>query len=330
MPGRPAEQLLEVITFRRADRREGALSEYPLAQVVGTIETVRAEGVVLSVPDGRSVRTLINAADCWIRSWPQWPTATSIWKPVGCSSIAANHGGRRRKRDVSRRLERRPYSRPQAVAAIANASAHRERAAAAGRPRIESGTLSGRARAVGGSGPGGAGARHLPEQRRVPRRPRRPGRGSWPRRRRCMSQSLRRAVRSGAGALAESLSQARRRRSGHGGPRPPGSRSARARRGARRAHSGGERLAPAAARRFTFTVPAAGERGPAAPGRAAGPPETADRDDPPRASSSWTTTRGCCALSSSPPRSRCRLSTHAVYVPKWIKTTKVQQSARSS
>ena len=60
-PGHPPEQLLEMITFRRADGRELSLSELPLAQLLGTGETVRAEEVVLTVPDGRSVRTLINA-----------------------------------------------------------------------------------------------------------------------------------------------------------------------------------------------------------------------------------------------------------------------------
>ena len=59
--GRPAEELLEVISFRRADGREVSLSEFPIAEHLGTGETVRAEEVVLSVPDGRSVRTLINA-----------------------------------------------------------------------------------------------------------------------------------------------------------------------------------------------------------------------------------------------------------------------------
>ncbi len=59
--GRPAEELLEVASFRRADGREVSLSEFPIAQQLGTGETVRAEEVVLSVPDGRSVRTLINA-----------------------------------------------------------------------------------------------------------------------------------------------------------------------------------------------------------------------------------------------------------------------------
>ena len=61
MPGRPVEQLLEVVSFRRADGREVSLSEFPIAQHLGSCETVRGEEMVLSVPDGRSVRTLINA-----------------------------------------------------------------------------------------------------------------------------------------------------------------------------------------------------------------------------------------------------------------------------
>ena len=60
-PGRPTEQLLENVSFRRADGREVSLGEFPLAQLLGTGETVRAEEVVLAVPDGRSLRTLINA-----------------------------------------------------------------------------------------------------------------------------------------------------------------------------------------------------------------------------------------------------------------------------
>ena len=60
-PGHPPEQLLEMISVRRADGREVSLSELPLAQLLGTAETVRGEQVVLASPDGRSVRTLINA-----------------------------------------------------------------------------------------------------------------------------------------------------------------------------------------------------------------------------------------------------------------------------
>ena len=61
LPGQAAEQLLETITCRRADGREIALDRLPLAQVLDSAETVRAEEIVLSVPDGRSVTTLINA-----------------------------------------------------------------------------------------------------------------------------------------------------------------------------------------------------------------------------------------------------------------------------
>ncbi|MYN65777.1 MAG: response regulator [Acidobacteria bacterium] len=61
MPGHPPEQLLEVVVCRRADGREMSLAELPLARLLGDAETVRAEEVELSVPDGRSVRTLINA-----------------------------------------------------------------------------------------------------------------------------------------------------------------------------------------------------------------------------------------------------------------------------
>ena len=60
-PGQTAEQLLGVLTFRRADGREISLREFPLAEALGTGETVRAEEIVFSVPDGRSVSVLLNA-----------------------------------------------------------------------------------------------------------------------------------------------------------------------------------------------------------------------------------------------------------------------------
>ena len=61
MPGHPAEELLDVLTFRRADGREIALDRLPLASALSSGETVRAEEIVLSTPDGRSVTTLVNA-----------------------------------------------------------------------------------------------------------------------------------------------------------------------------------------------------------------------------------------------------------------------------
>ena len=60
-PGGSLEDLLDVVVCRRADGREVSLAEFPLARQFANPETVRSEEVVLSVPDGRSVRTLINA-----------------------------------------------------------------------------------------------------------------------------------------------------------------------------------------------------------------------------------------------------------------------------
>ena len=59
--GQPPEQLLEVLTCQRADGQEVSLAELQLAQVFRNATAVRAEEIVLSVPDGRSVKTLINA-----------------------------------------------------------------------------------------------------------------------------------------------------------------------------------------------------------------------------------------------------------------------------
>ena len=59
-PGHPTEQLLEVMTFRHADGPEISLEEFPLARQLEDATTMRAEEIELSVPDGRSVRTLIN------------------------------------------------------------------------------------------------------------------------------------------------------------------------------------------------------------------------------------------------------------------------------
>ena len=60
-PGRSVEELLEVLTCRLADGREIALDRFPLGSVLSDAQTVRAEEIALSTPDGRSVTTLINA-----------------------------------------------------------------------------------------------------------------------------------------------------------------------------------------------------------------------------------------------------------------------------
>ena len=59
--GQSAEQLLGVMKCRRADGQEILLEESPLAQLLSSATTVRAEEIVLEVPGGRSVTTLINA-----------------------------------------------------------------------------------------------------------------------------------------------------------------------------------------------------------------------------------------------------------------------------
>ena len=61
LPEWSPEQLLDSITCRRADGREIAVGDYPLAQAFSTGEMVRAEEMTLSVPDGRSVTTLVSS-----------------------------------------------------------------------------------------------------------------------------------------------------------------------------------------------------------------------------------------------------------------------------
>ena len=58
-PGQSPEELLRVMPWRRADGREIAIDR--LTPELLTATKVRAEEIVLSVPDGRSVTTLINA-----------------------------------------------------------------------------------------------------------------------------------------------------------------------------------------------------------------------------------------------------------------------------
>ncbi len=60
-PVRAAEDLLRTINCRRGDGREIALTELPMAAALSSAETVRAEEIELSVPDGRSVKVLVNA-----------------------------------------------------------------------------------------------------------------------------------------------------------------------------------------------------------------------------------------------------------------------------
>ena len=60
-PEQTPEQVMEELTFRRADGREVSLREFQVAELLSVGETVRSEEIVLKVPDGRSVTALLNA-----------------------------------------------------------------------------------------------------------------------------------------------------------------------------------------------------------------------------------------------------------------------------
>ncbi|MYD86715.1 MAG: response regulator [Acidobacteria bacterium] len=59
-PGRNLEELLGVIACRFKDGREIGLAGVSVAEAISSARTLRAEEVELSLPDGRSVTTLIN------------------------------------------------------------------------------------------------------------------------------------------------------------------------------------------------------------------------------------------------------------------------------
>jgi len=60
-PGQNPVNLLDTVTFRRADGREFSLQEFPLAGLLSHAEAVHAEEIVLRVPGGASVTVLLNA-----------------------------------------------------------------------------------------------------------------------------------------------------------------------------------------------------------------------------------------------------------------------------
>ena len=60
-PGCSAEQMLQDATCRFSDGHEIKLDEFPVARELRRAAMLRAEEVVLSVPDGRTVTTLVNA-----------------------------------------------------------------------------------------------------------------------------------------------------------------------------------------------------------------------------------------------------------------------------
>ena len=60
-PGQALDDLLGALTFHRADGRQISLAETPLAELLSAGETVRAEEITFTVPDGRCATALIYA-----------------------------------------------------------------------------------------------------------------------------------------------------------------------------------------------------------------------------------------------------------------------------
>ena len=85
-PGSSPEQLLGALTCRFSDGREIALAEFPMTRVISGAETVRAEQVVLWVPDGLSLTLLVNATP--IRS----ADGTAVSMVVTLQDLAAAQG----------------------------------------------------------------------------------------------------------------------------------------------------------------------------------------------------------------------------------------------
>ena len=60
-PGHALNQLLEVMTLRTPDGRDIPLDELPTTKALRSGETVLADEVVIHLPDGRAISTLVNA-----------------------------------------------------------------------------------------------------------------------------------------------------------------------------------------------------------------------------------------------------------------------------
>ena len=60
-PDQSIEQLINVLTYRRADGREFSVSDMSVADLLRAGETIRAEEIAIRVPNGRSVTALLNA-----------------------------------------------------------------------------------------------------------------------------------------------------------------------------------------------------------------------------------------------------------------------------
>ena len=61
LTGRPLSQILKVLTLRRTDGSDIPMDELPTSRAIRDDETVLGDEVVIHLPDGRAVTTLVNA-----------------------------------------------------------------------------------------------------------------------------------------------------------------------------------------------------------------------------------------------------------------------------
>ena len=61
-PGRSLQEILSLLTFRHPDGRQMTPEELPLERAIRNGETVRAEEIVIHLPDGQAVTTVVSAA----------------------------------------------------------------------------------------------------------------------------------------------------------------------------------------------------------------------------------------------------------------------------
>ena len=61
-PGHTLAEILSVLSFQRPDGRELTPAELPTERAISTGETVRAEELVIQLPDGQAVPTVVNVA----------------------------------------------------------------------------------------------------------------------------------------------------------------------------------------------------------------------------------------------------------------------------
>ena len=61
-PGRSQADILSTLTFRRPDGREIPLDQMPTQRALKSGETVRAEEIIVQLPDGLAITTVVNAA----------------------------------------------------------------------------------------------------------------------------------------------------------------------------------------------------------------------------------------------------------------------------